>query len=185
MKIGFAFGLVNQISNFYCHILLRNLRSTEGGGYQIPQGFLFNIVTCANYTTEIYQWLGFNIATQTIAGYVFMVVAAGIMTNWALAKHRRLKKVTSFPVAISTRFKCFRSNHIFYVQCLKSCVSVSCIIFKFFSFWQYFMFSSYFPLPSPFGSLINDNGDDSNVDDNVLLAVSVEHILGFSGLRFL
>ncbi|CAH9097525.1 unnamed protein product [Cuscuta europaea] len=94
MKIGFAFGLICQVCNFYCHILLRNLRGAGGGGgYQIPRGFLFNIVTCANYTTEIYQWLGFNIATQTAAGYVFMIVAAGIMTNWALGKHRRLKKL--------------------------------------------------------------------------------------------
>ncbi|KAL3655868.1 hypothetical protein CASFOL_000264 [Castilleja foliolosa] len=93
MKVGFAFGLLCQVSNFYCHILLRSLRSSDGGGYQIPYGFLFNIVTCANYTTEIYQWLGFNVATQTIAGCVFMAVAASIMTNWALAKHRRLKKI--------------------------------------------------------------------------------------------
>ncbi|KDO67625.1 hypothetical protein CISIN_1g043518mg, partial [Citrus sinensis] len=94
MKIGFAFGIICQIANFYCHILLKNLRSADGsGGYQIPRGFLFNIVTCANYTTEIYQWLGFNIATQTVAGYIFLVVAALIMTNWALAKHRRLKKL--------------------------------------------------------------------------------------------
>lgn len=93
-KIGFGFGLLCQISNFYCHIILKNLRSPDGnGGYQIPRGFLFNIVTCANYTTEIYQWLGFNVATQTVAGYLFLLVAFGIMSNWAMAKHRRLKKL--------------------------------------------------------------------------------------------
>lgn len=94
IKIGLIFGLICQVSNFYCHIILRNLRSPSGnGGYQIPRGFLFNIVTCANYTTEIYQWVGFNIATQTFAGYLFLVVAASIMTNWAFAKHNRLKRV--------------------------------------------------------------------------------------------
>ncbi|KAF5794866.1 putative oxidoreductase [Helianthus annuus] len=94
MKIGFGFGLIMQVANLYCHIILRNLRGRNGnGGYQIPRGFLFNFVTCANYTTEIYQWLGFNVATQTVAGYIFLVVAASIMTNWALAKHRRLKKL--------------------------------------------------------------------------------------------
>ncbi|KAJ0705083.1 putative oxidoreductase [Helianthus annuus] len=94
MKIGFGFGSVMQVANLYCHIILRNLRNPSGnGGYQIPKGFLFNIVTCANYTTEIYQWLGFNIATQTVAGYIFLVVAASIMTNWALAKHRRLRRL--------------------------------------------------------------------------------------------
>ncbi|XP_042498688.1 very-long-chain enoyl-CoA reductase [Macadamia integrifolia] len=94
MKIGFGIGVICQVANFYCHILLKNLRSPDGsGGYQIPRGFLFNIVTCANYTTEIYQWLGFNIATQTVAGYLFLLVAASIMTDWALGKHRRLKKL--------------------------------------------------------------------------------------------
>eukprot|EP01018_Ginkgo_biloba_P034080 Gb_04447 [translate_table: standard] len=95
MQIGFALGIVCQLANFYCHILLSSLRSPNGKrGYQIPSGFLFNIVTCANYTTEIYQWLGFNIATQTIAGYSFLIVATFIMTNWALAKHCRLKKAS-------------------------------------------------------------------------------------------
>lgn len=94
MKVGFGFGIICQLANFYCHILLKNLRGPDGsGGYQIPRGFLFNIVTCANYTTEIWQWLGFNVATQTVAGYIFLVVAASIMTNWALAKHRRLRKL--------------------------------------------------------------------------------------------
>ncbi|WCJ19605.1 Very-long-chain enoyl-CoA reductase [Euphorbia peplus] len=94
MKIGFGIVAVCQLANFYCHILLRNLRGADAsGGYQIPRGFLFNIVTCANYTTEIYQWMGFNIATQTVAGYMFVSVGASFMTNWALAKHRRLKKL--------------------------------------------------------------------------------------------
>ncbi|KAJ0441248.1 putative acyl-CoA dehydrogenase (NADP(+)) [Helianthus annuus] len=50
MKIGFGFGLVMQVANLYCHIILRNLRSPSGNrGNQIPQRFLFNIVTCVNY----------------------------------------------------------------------------------------------------------------------------------------
>ncbi|XP_038877634.1 very-long-chain enoyl-CoA reductase-like [Benincasa hispida] len=94
MKIGFGFGLLCQISNLYCHLILKNLRDPSGeGGYKIPRGFLFNIVTCANYTTEIYQWLGFNIATQTVAGYIFVIAATYIMTKWAIAKHRRLEKL--------------------------------------------------------------------------------------------
>ncbi|KAK0593441.1 hypothetical protein LWI29_036656 [Acer saccharum] len=32
MKIGFGFGVLCQISNFYCHILLKNLRSPDGTG---------------------------------------------------------------------------------------------------------------------------------------------------------
>ncbi|KAH7428177.1 hypothetical protein KP509_10G079200 [Ceratopteris richardii] len=84
MYIGFGLGIICQLANFYCHIILKNLRDPKGqGGYQIPRGFLFNYITCANYTTEIYQGLGFNIATQTVAGYSFLVVAAYIMSDWA------------------------------------------------------------------------------------------------------
>ncbi|EFJ07305.1 hypothetical protein SELMODRAFT_186154 [Selaginella moellendorffii] len=94
MYLGFGIGLVFQAANFVTHIILRGLRPADGkGGYVIPYGFVFNFVTCGNYTTEIYQWLGFNIATQTVAGYSFLFAATFIMTNWALAKHRRLKKL--------------------------------------------------------------------------------------------
>jgi very-long-chain enoyl-CoA reductase len=94
MYIGFAIAAVSQISNFYCHIILKNLRAPDGkGGYQIPSGFLFNYVTCANYTTEIWQWIGFNIATQTLAGYLFLGAAGYIMSVWALQKHKRLRQV--------------------------------------------------------------------------------------------
>ncbi|KAL2650310.1 hypothetical protein R1flu_018438 [Riccia fluitans] len=90
---GFALSAVAQISNFYTHIILRGLRSPNGkGGYQIPSGFLFNFVTCANYMTEIYQWIGFNIATQTLAGYLFLAAAGFIMSVWALGKHKRLRR---------------------------------------------------------------------------------------------
>ncbi|CAI7914893.1 unnamed protein product, partial [Closterium sp. NIES-53] len=59
----------------------------------IPSGFLFNFITCANYTTEITAWLGFNIATQSVAGYLFMLAGAMQMAEWALAKHKRLVKL--------------------------------------------------------------------------------------------
>ncbi|XP_020597360.1 very-long-chain enoyl-CoA reductase-like [Phalaenopsis equestris] len=93
-KIGFTFGLICQFANLYCHLILKTLRSPDGaGGYQMPKGFLFNFVTCANYATEIYQWLGFNIATQTFAGYLFVAVGTYFMYHWAVGKHQRLVKL--------------------------------------------------------------------------------------------
>ncbi|CAI5515925.1 unnamed protein product [Closterium sp. Naga37s-1] len=93
IAIGFGIAIVNQLSNLYCHIILRNLRSGSSSGYQIPSGFLFNFITCANYTTEITAWLGFNVATQSVAGYLFMLAGAMQMAEWALAKHKRLVKL--------------------------------------------------------------------------------------------
>ncbi|KAJ8766043.1 hypothetical protein K2173_020559 [Erythroxylum novogranatense] len=53
------------VSNFYCHLILKNLRSLDRNGGR------------ANYTTEIYQWLGFNIATQAVTGYIFLMLFDG------------------------------------------------------------------------------------------------------------
>ena len=93
MMAGFAFSAVMQLSNLRCHIILANLRKDGAKGYVIPTGFLFNYVTCANYATEIYQWLGFNIATQSVMGYTFMCCGAAQMMQWAIAKHKRLRQL--------------------------------------------------------------------------------------------
>jgi very-long-chain enoyl-CoA reductase len=93
MLAGFAFSAVMQLSNLRCHIILANLRKDGAKGYVIPSGFLFNYVTCANYATEIYQWLGFNIATQSVMGYTFMCCGGAQMMQWAIAKHKRLRKL--------------------------------------------------------------------------------------------
>eukprot|EP00850_Spirogloea_muscicola_P018513 SM000170S02685 [mRNA] locus=s170:301227:302979:+ [translate_table: standard] len=99
MKVGLTIAIVAQWSNLYCHVILRDLRPSSGGpagkrgDYQIPRGFLFEYITCANYFTEIMGWLGFNIATQTLPGAVFLVAGAVQMGQWALIKHRRLTKV--------------------------------------------------------------------------------------------
>lgn len=88
-----ACAVVCQVSNLWCHIIQRNLRKPGEKGYKIPKGFLFNFVTCANYTAEIYGWLCFNVATQTLWGYIFMAAGAYQMILWAIAKHKRLKSI--------------------------------------------------------------------------------------------
>ncbi|KAG0564350.1 hypothetical protein M758_8G098800 [Ceratodon purpureus] len=95
MWVGFGISVVCQLSNFYCHVILRNLRPADGtSGYQIPSGFLFDYVTCANYTTEVWQWIGFVVATGGgLASYLFLGVAMYFMTGWALQKHKRLNKM--------------------------------------------------------------------------------------------
>lgn len=92
--VGLSLGTAAELANFYAHIVLRNLRPPGSSvGYVIPKGFLFDQITCPNYTAEILAWLGFNIATQTVAGYLFMLAGGYQMTVWALQKHRRLVKL--------------------------------------------------------------------------------------------
>jgi len=58
-----------------------------------PTGSLFGLVTCANYGCEIYQWVGFNIATSSFMGWFFVLCGGAQMMEWANAKHRRYKKL--------------------------------------------------------------------------------------------
>ncbi|KAK3248629.1 hypothetical protein CYMTET_41912 [Cymbomonas tetramitiformis] len=90
---GLAAALLMQVCNLTTHINLASLRAPGMKGYQIPRGFGFNFITCANYTFEIYGWFCFNIATQSVMGVVFMCCGAGQMVIWAGQKHARLRKL--------------------------------------------------------------------------------------------
>mmetsp|Transcript_29455 Transcript_29455/g.83074 ORF Transcript_29455/g.83074 Transcript_29455/m.83074 type:complete len:307 (-) Transcript_29455:210-1130(-) len=92
-QVALGVAMVCQVSNFICHVILANLRPPGSKEYKIPSGFLFSYITCANYTTEIYGWLAFNMATQTLGGIVYMVCGAGQMALWAATKHARLRKL--------------------------------------------------------------------------------------------
>ena len=86
------------------HLILRNLRPPGSKEYVIPKGFAFNYITCANYTFEIYGWILFGLATQTVAAFMFIAAGSLPMTQWALAKHKRLRKVYIFSVINSTSY---------------------------------------------------------------------------------
>lgn len=76
-----------------CHIILSNLRKPGEKAYKIPTGFLFNYITCANYTAEIWGWILFTIGTKTTAAGLFTAAGAFQMAEWAKGKHKRLVKV--------------------------------------------------------------------------------------------
>lgn len=56
-QAALALALLCQLANLRCHVILAGLRSGGAKGYAIPSGFLFNYITCANYTTEILGWV--------------------------------------------------------------------------------------------------------------------------------
>ena len=93
MYAGFALSALMQLGNLHCHVYQSSLRSDGSKDYKEPKGGLFKYVTCANYMCEIYQWVGFNIATQSAMGWFFVFCGGAQMMEWANAKHRRLKKL--------------------------------------------------------------------------------------------
>jgi len=87
-----------ELGNFYCHIILRNLRRPGTRDRNIPRGFLFELVSCPNYTFEIASWASFSLMTFSFSALLFTVVGAAQMTQWALDKHRAYRKeFTSYP----------------------------------------------------------------------------------------
>lgn len=91
--VGLALFVLSQLGNFICHLILSTLRSAEGSLERpIPRGFLFEFVSCPNYTFEILAWVGFSIMTQIPFAYAFTVVGAIQMAQWAQKKHQGYKR---------------------------------------------------------------------------------------------
>ena len=86
------------ICNFRCHVILANLRPPGQKGYVIPHGFLFEYITCPNYTMECVGWVLFTIATSTLPALFFGAAGTFQMAQWAIAKHARLRKVSNNPL---------------------------------------------------------------------------------------
>ena len=85
---GLAIFILSQIGNLICHLILSNLRTAEGALERpIPTGFLFDYVSCPNYTFEICAWLGFSIMTQIPFAYAFTLVGFLQMAQWAMKKY--------------------------------------------------------------------------------------------------
>uniref|UniRef100_A0A7S3QRB7 Ubiquitin-like domain-containing protein n=2 Tax=Dunaliella tertiolecta TaxID=3047 RepID=A0A7S3QRB7_DUNTE len=91
--VALGLAMVCQLSNFRCHLILSNLRKPGEKGYKIPRGFLFEYITCANYTVEVFGWLLFTTAVQALPAAIFSTVGTLQMAQWALQKHKRLRKM--------------------------------------------------------------------------------------------
>lgn len=89
VHIGATIFVLSEIGNLICHIMLSRLRPKEGSNLRvIPTGFLFNYVSCPNYTFEVLTWIGFSIMTSLTFSYVFTIIGLYQMSDWALKKHK-------------------------------------------------------------------------------------------------
>lgn len=91
--IALGLALLCQLGNWRSHVILSNLRKPGDKSYMIPRGGLFNYVTCANYTFEVWGWTAFTVAVQALPAAIFTLVGAAQMVQWAAQKHKRLRKI--------------------------------------------------------------------------------------------
>nr|CAG4649483.1 EOG090X097L [Scapholeberis mucronata]SVE93728.1 EOG090X097L [Scapholeberis mucronata] len=100
MQSYIAFGCWTfcELGNFSIHWALRNLRPAGSKERRIPRPtkdpltYLFNLVSCPNYTYEVGGWVAFTIMTQCLPAGLFAFAGFYQMAVWALGKHRAYKK---------------------------------------------------------------------------------------------
>jgi protein-S-isoprenylcysteine O-methyltransferase Ste14 len=86
--IGATLFVGGWLINFKADTMLFALRKPGEAGYKIPRGWLYEYVSCPNYLGEILEWLGWAIASWSLAGFAFALYTAANIGPRALANHR-------------------------------------------------------------------------------------------------
>lgn len=81
---AFGVGLLVNVSADSTLLRLRKPGDTE---YHIPQGRLFEWVSCPNYLGEMVEWLGWALATWSWAGLAFAVYTVANLAPRAFSHH--------------------------------------------------------------------------------------------------
>lgn len=88
----FVLGVVlfagGYATNRWADTVLRSLRRPGETGYKIPHGGLYEWVSSPNYFGEIIEWLGWALATWSLAGLSFAVFTIANLLPRALSHHR-------------------------------------------------------------------------------------------------
>ncbi len=66
---------------------LRGLRGPGETGYRIPHGGAYRWVSCPNYLGEIIEWIGWALATWSLAGAAFALYTIANLAPRAIANH--------------------------------------------------------------------------------------------------
>ena len=86
--IGILLLVFGFIVNRQADTVLRNLRKPHENNYKIPFGGLYRWISCPNYLGELMIWVGWAIATWSLAGLTFAVWTAANLVPRARANHR-------------------------------------------------------------------------------------------------
>lgn len=93
--LGSVIFAVGEIGNCTCHIQLRRFRNekipshiSSSSGHVLPHGLLFNYVSCPHYFFEIVTWIGFFLATCTLASVLFLLATILTLVTYAQKKHK-------------------------------------------------------------------------------------------------
>jgi protein-S-isoprenylcysteine O-methyltransferase Ste14 len=86
--VGVLLFALGQLINHHADWVLLNLRRPGERGYKIPHGGMYHYVTSANYFGEIVVWIGWAVATWSLAGLSFAVFTIANLAPRAAEHHR-------------------------------------------------------------------------------------------------
>jgi hypothetical protein len=95
----FISGILLFATGFYINKsadrMLKRLRKGPNQEYQLPQGWLFNYISCPHYFGEIIEWLGWAVMTFSVSGFAFFVFTFANLFPRAISSHNWYKQ--NFP----------------------------------------------------------------------------------------
>jgi 3-oxo-5-alpha-steroid 4-dehydrogenase 1 len=86
--VGLVLFAVGFIINRHADRILRHMRENGESGYAVPQGGMYRWISCPNYFGEIIEWIGWAIATWSLAGLAFAVWTAANLVPRARSHHQ-------------------------------------------------------------------------------------------------
>ncbi|KAF6160944.1 hypothetical protein GIB67_007585 [Kingdonia uniflora] len=90
--IGLAIFSVGMTVNVWSDLVLVGLKGKDGG-YKIPRGGWFELVSCPNYFGELVEWLGWTVMTWSLVGLGFFLYTCANLVPRAHANHRWYKEM--------------------------------------------------------------------------------------------
>ena len=89
--IGFIIFISGMILNIRSDDILFALRDDGTTGYKVPYGGAFERISCPNYLGEIIEWIGWAIATWSLAGLAFAIWTFCNLAPRAISHHKWYK----------------------------------------------------------------------------------------------
>lgn len=84
---GFILFITGMIINIKSDNILFKIRKRDSGEYKIPKGGLFKWISSPNYFGEILEWIGWAVATWSLAGFSFAIWVIANLVPRAKANH--------------------------------------------------------------------------------------------------
>ena len=90
--VGVLLFVLGFIMNRQADNTLRQLRQPGESGYKIPYGDFYRWISCPNYFGEILIWIGWAMATWSLAGLAFAAWTAANLAPRARSNHAWYRK---------------------------------------------------------------------------------------------